>query len=549
MKEETCKKLKINKIDLFSISRLLFHPHSPMSSYEFLKALYEKAGQGHVFTFYDTLSADEQRSFLSQLEELDVDRVNRIHVKALEAESEALTTTAPVSSSTPPQDEYEPLPEANVASVLTSPSQTAGWKETGLEAIAQSKVAVLLMAGGQGTRLGSSAPKGCFDIGLPSGKSLFQLQAERIRRLEQLAGKGAVITWFVMTSAATRPDTEAFFKQNSFFGLKEENIIFFQQGSFDMPPFFFSFLKLAGSDLLSVSFPSGYLPCLTEDGKILLSSPSQVALAPDGNGGLYAALLKPVSPTDSRTVMSIIKHRQIEYIHAYGVDNCLVRVADPAFIGFSIAQQAECGAKVVPKTEPTESVGVVARKGGRFGVVEYTELPQAKAEQRDPDGKLAYRAANIVNHFYTAAFLDQIHSIEHLMAFHIARKKIPTIDLRTAQPVKPTSPNGMKLELFVFDVFPFTKELAVLEVERTEEFSPLKNGAGTSSDNAVTSRRDLLSQQKRWIEAVGGSVEGEVEISPLVSYAGEGLEALKGFTFRRGGVLEGLDEESLRSFA
>ncbi|CED83573.1 UDP-N-acetylglucosamine pyrophosphorylase [Phaffia rhodozyma] len=465
-----------------------------MASYESLRNLYQKAGQDHVFTFYDTLSPSDQTALLAQLEELDVERVNRIHAQALQAESKAtidpVSLTGSASDST--SDDFEPLPEANVASVLASPARTAGWRERGLKAIERSEVAVLLMAGGQGTRLGSTAPKGCFDIGLPAGKSLFQLQAERIRRLESLAGGQAVITWFVMTSAATRPDTEAYFKKNAFFGLKEKNVIFFQQG---------------------------YLPCLTEDGKILLSSPSQVALAPDGNGGLYSALLRPVSPTDDRTVMSIIKDRKIKYIHGYGVDNCLVRVADPTFIGFGIDQQVECGAKVVPKTEPTESVGVVARKGGRFGVVEYTELPQAKSEQRDPDGKLSYRAANIVNHFYTTEFLDRIHSIEHLMAFHIARKKIPTVDLQSGKQIAPSSPNGMKLELFVFDVFPFTKELAVLEVERTEEFSPLKNGPGTSSDNAVTSRRDLLAQQKRWVEAVGGVVNAEVEISPLISYA------------------------------
>lgn len=250
-------------------------------------------------------------------------------------------------------------------------------------------------------------------------------------------------------------------------------------------------------------------------------------------------------------MLSIIAERKIAFIHAYGVDNCLVRVADPTFLGYCIAQGAECGAKVVPKTIPTESVGVVARRGGAFGVVEYTELPQEKAEQRDADGQLSFRAANIANHFYTAEFLERVDSFEPLMAFHIARKKIPTVDLASGAPVKPEKPNGMKLELFVFDVFPFTETLAVLEVERSEEFSPLKNGAGSTSDNAETSRADLLAQQKRWIEAAGATVAAgaEVEISPLVSYAGEGLAALKGFTFGKGGVVETLNAEALQTFA
>jgi UDP-N-acetylglucosamine/UDP-N-acetylgalactosamine diphosphorylase len=297
---------------------------------------------------------------------------------------------------------------------------------------------------------------------------------------------------------------------------------------------------------------SGTLPCLSDDGKIFLSSPSTIATAPDGNGGLYAALRQPLSSNSSDTVLSIIAERQIKFIHAYGVDNCLVRVADPTFLGYCITQGAECGAKVVPKTEPTESVGVVARKGGAFGVIEYTELPKEKSEQRDPStGELAYRAANIANHFYTSSFLERIDSFEPLMAFHIARKKIPTIDLTTGSPLKPSKPNGMKLELFVFDVFPFTETLAVLEVERVEEFSPLKNGMDAKTDNAETSRNDLIAQQRRWIEKAGGKVEGEVkvEISPLVSYAGEGLEALKGVVFKKEGVVESLSKEDLQRLA
>lgn len=223
-------------------------------------------------------------------------------------------------------------------------------------------------------------------------------------------------------------------------------------------------------------------------------------------------------------------------------------------MGYCITQGAECGAKVVPKTEPTESVGVVARKGGAYGVVEYTELPKIKAEQRDPvTGELSYRAANIANHFYTTAFLNEIDSFEPLMAFHIARKKIPTVNLVTGEQVSPGVPNGMKLELFVFDVFPFTETLAVLEVERVEEFSPLKNGKGSKSDNAETSRTDLLAQQKRWLVAAGATVEGgkevEVEVSPLVSYAGEGLGDLSGVVFRKGGVVESLEKEALAKFA
>lgn len=214
-------------------------------SFEVLKARYDAAGQGHVLNFYGSLEPERQQALLQQLAGLDVDRVNRIYKHAVAAEAAlngspaAAAPDASSSSSTgaAAADELEPLPPSVAASVLASPEKTAEWRATGLAAIAKSQVCVLLMAGGQGTRLGSSSPKGCFDILLPSHKSLFQYQAERIRRLKHLAaaqaGAGArpTITWFVMTSGPTRRETEAFFHDHAFFGLERDNVIFFEQGA------------------------------------------------------------------------------------------------------------------------------------------------------------------------------------------------------------------------------------------------------------------------------------------------------------------------------
>lgn len=274
---------------------------------------------------------------------------------------------------------------------------------------------------------------------------------------------------------------------------------------------------------------------------MILETPSRVAVAPDGNGGLYAALRTPLSSESPQTVLSDLSKRKILYIHAYCVDNCLVRVADPVFLGYCIQKQSACAAKVVRKQYPTESVGVIAVHDHRFSVVEYSEISTAQAEKRDPKtGELAFRAANIVNHFYTTHFLNSIESFEDQMPFHIARKKIPHIDMETGQPIKPTKPNGMKLELFVFDVFPFTQDFNVLEVERREEFSPLKNAPGTGSDDPGTSRNDLLSQQKRFLVRAGAKVDDgvEIEVSPQVTYAGEGLDAVRGKTFTKSGMVE-----------
>ena len=165
------------------------------------------------------------------------------------------------------------------------------------------------------------------------------------------------------------------------------------------------------------------------DGKVILESRSRIAVAPDGNGGLYAALRQPLSPTDkTHTVLSDLAKRNIQYVHSYCVDNCLVRIADPVFIGYCLQKRADCAAKVVPKAYPTESVGVVARRGDKFSVVEYSEISKEQAERRTPAGELAFRAGNIANHFYTTPFLHAVEAFEDQLAFHIARKKIPHVD-------------------------------------------------------------------------------------------------------------------------
>lgn len=273
------------------------------------------------------------------------------------------------------------------------------------------------------------------------------------------------------------------------------------------------------------------------EGKIMLDTKSHVATAPDGNGGLYNALRVPLEERSSVSVVSALETRGIKYLHCYGVDNCLVKVGDPIFLGVNIAKQVEAGVKTVIKTDPRENVGVVAMKNGKWNVIEYSEIPTELADAKDPKtGELAFRAANIVNHFYTTDFLSKsVPSFESQMAYHIARKKIPTVDLSSGQLVKPSTPNGMKLELFIFDVFPFCDDLAVHEVLRPEEFSPLKNAPNTGSDDPQTSRRDLLQLHKSWLEKAGAQVsEGaEVEISPQLSYAGEGLEVFKGRQFQQ----------------
>ncbi|KAG0094081.1 UDP-N-acetylglucosamine pyrophosphorylase [Podila epicladia] len=440
------------------------HDQTGSATFLQIKERYQAAGQGHLLSYYDDLNAEEQAQLLQQLQDLNVERVNRIHQKATTCPSPMLNNQAALLA---------PLPEECFDSILEASSEkTQEWQTIGLNQIAQNKI-----------------------------------QAERILKLQRLAQQqsnavaNVTIPWYVMTSGPTRPATVAFFQENNYFGLSSENIVFFEQGT---------------------------LPCLTFDGKIMMESKSQIAVAPDGNGGVYAALR-------GSGVLANMAERKIEYLHAYCVDNCLVRVADPVFIGYCVQKNADCGAKVVRKNAPDEPVGVVCLRNSAFNVVEYSEIDADVAHAINPkNGQLSFGAGNIANHFYTVDFLNKVESFEGDLEYHIARKKIKSVDFQTGEVVAPKQVNGMKLEMFVFDVFPFTERMAVFEVDRREEFSPLKNAPGTGQDCPETSRRDILQQHVRFIESVGGKVViGEddkqvygaptLEISPLVSYSGEGL--------------------------
>lgn len=224
-----------------------------------------------------------------------------------------------------------------------------------------------------------------------------------------------------------------------------------------------------------------------------------------------------------------MRKRGIQHIHAYCVDNCLVKVADPAFIGFAASKDVDVATKVVRKRSAKESVGLILLKNGKPDVVEYSEIDSDTAEAKDSHQPeiLKFRAANIVNHYYSFRFLETIENWCYELPYHVARKKIPYFDTKTGVAIKPEKPNGIKLEQFVFDVFPRLEldKFACMEVKREDEFSPLKNAKGTGEDDPDTSKKDILDQGKRWVQNAGGIVVSEsgpddsgVEISPLISY-------------------------------
>ncbi|XP_066515857.1 UDP-N-acetylhexosamine pyrophosphorylase-like protein 1 [Hoplias malabaricus] len=480
-------------------------------SFEEVKTRLDIAGQSHALRFWSELSAEERAVFLGELSELDAEELKDHCRVAAEAAKRASGDEERLDS------RMEPVSPEFIGSVCKSDQETLKqWEDEGFLQISENKVAVLLLAGGQGTRLGVPYPKGMYNVGLPSGKTLYQIQAERIRKVQQLAsekyGSSCTVPWYIMTSEFTLEPTEKFFKENGYFDLDPSNIVMFEQRM---------------------------IPAVSFDGKIILEKKNKIATAPDGNGGLYQALV-------DYKVLEDMESRGVQYLHVYCVDNILVKLADPVFIGFCVSKGADCGAKVVEKAYPAEPVGVVCRVDGVYQVVEYSEIRPETAEQRHPGGELMYSSGNICNHFFTRDFLREVaQKFQRQLKQHVAIKKVPFVD-EEGNLVKPTKPNGIKMEKFVFDVFQFSKKFVAFEVKREDEFSPLKNADGAPVDTPTTVRRSLLSQHYHWALQAGAKFLDEhenpitpilrtsldvdppaiCEISPLVSYFGEGLVKL-----------------------
>ncbi|XP_025420849.1 UDP-N-acetylhexosamine pyrophosphorylase [Sipha flava] len=475
--------------------------------------LLKKYDQEHILRFWDKLDEKEKKILLDDIHDINIPEVIEMFRRTVEnirAEQQKL------------DDKMNPIPAELYGAVNRSPEELlTKYEQIGLEQISQGRVGVLLMAGGQGTRLGVSYPKGMYDIGLPSHKSLYRIQGERIRRLINIASKkyGSCkgLPWFIMTSEHTMEPTRKYFKENDFFGLNESKIVFFEQYM---------------------------LPAFTFDGKIIMESTYKISKSPDGNGGIYKALR-------DRNVLDEIKKLGVQYLHAHSVDNILVKVADPIFIGYCITKNAECGAKVVEKAYPSEPLGVVCEVNGKFQVVEYSEITEKTAEKQNPDGRLTFSAGNICNHFFTTDFLTDIaHKYNSELKLHIAKKKISYVD-GDGNVCKSEKPNGIKMEKFIFDVFEFCNRLAVWEVERNEEFSALKNAdIPNGKDNPKTARLDVFSLHRKFVEKAGGKFVRdniECEISPLLSYAGESLRHLvDGKTFDS--ILELKSDEEMSTF-
>lgn len=441
---------------------------------------FKRAGQGHVFAFHDELDTASRERLLADAAEIDLAEIARLHKTLVTGNTAAAIN---LDGLTPAP--YEPLPENG--------GDTAAWaaaKAAGEEALRAGRVAAFVVAGGQGTRLGYDGPKGTFPVTPLRKKTLFQVFAEKIRAAGLRYGKP--IHWFIMTSHANHAATETFLKQNNHFGLSPSRVHLFRQGR---------------------------MPAVDLNGKILLETKSTIAMSPDGHGGSLRALQRSGA-------LDIMQREGIDTLSYFQVDNPLVRIIDPAFIGWHLLRRSEMSSKMIPKAYAGEKVGHFCMQNNRLVVVEYSDLPTAMQNETDPaTGKLRYIAGSIAIHMLDTNFIRRMAAggPDFQLPFHRADKKIPAIDA-AGNPVKPDKPNGVKFEMFVFDAIPHAKNSLVIETPRADDFSPVKNAEGV--DSPKTCREDQLRQFARWLKLVGAPVETDaaglpklaVEVSPLFGY-------------------------------
>lgn len=457
----------------------------------------ETVGQGHLLRFYDQLSEDAKRSLLGQIGELDLERLPRL--------IEQYVFNKPAFE-LPPSVVPAPYYPADASSVVRAWNADA-YRHAGGAMIGAGRVAAFVVAGGQGSRLGYEGPKGCYPAGAVTDKPLFQLFAEAILGAQERFRPAAPIPWYIMTSPLNHAQTLGFFEANRFFGLQRDQVMF---------------------------FPQGVMPSLDiKTGKVLLSDKDAIATNPDGHGGSLKALHASGALADMR-------RRGVDTISYFQVDNPIVNLLDPVFLGLHALapdSSAQMSSKMVAKTEPGEKVGLFAMAGagtrkGRVEVIEYSDMPKALMEQREPDGRLRFSAGSIAIHVLSVAFVERLNTDESFaLPFHRAEKKVPCVDPATGEQVAPGSANAVKLERFVFDALPLCEKSLVLETQRLEEFAPIKNadepeGSGRlAADSPAVSRLMQTLRAARWLESLGVAVPKRAATPAEASL---GLPALAG---------------------
>jgi UDP-N-acetylglucosamine/UDP-N-acetylgalactosamine diphosphorylase len=451
---------------------------------EEIKKLLEKHHQSHLLAFWDQLNATQQQSLLAQIQQLDWSQIDGwvtdIVKKTAPAQIDAGFTPAPFYSSTPANPQQKRKYDHAI--------------ELGKDLISAGKVAAFVVAGGEGSRLGFDGPKGNFPITPVKNKTFFQIFAETIKAASKKYK--TVYPWYIMTSPSNHARTKEIFCSNNYYGLDAGNVFIFQQGT--QPTFGF-------------------------DGKILLADKTNIACSPDGHGGCIRALYKSGALED-------MTKRGIEFISYFQIDNPLINVFDPLFLGLHALDRAEMSSKGLIKTGPKEKLGNFGLINGKVTVIEYSDLPDELAEKRNSDGSLLFRLGSIAIHIISRTFIKKLNAKGFALPLHRAIKEISHID-QYGNPVQPDQPNGIKLESFVFDALPLASKSIILETVRGQEFAPTKNATGI--DSVETTRQMMVARAADWLQSAGipipkkpdGSPDCLIEIAPSFALEKDDVKA------------------------
>jgi UDP-N-acetylglucosamine/UDP-N-acetylgalactosamine diphosphorylase len=448
-----------------------------------LQAIIERVydhDQGHIFRFWDSLDEIQQTDLLAQVDLIDFSLLSRLIEQASSGEEDTYTGT------------LEP-PEVITLAKREKMDEEA--KQIGETALAAGDVAAVLVAGGQGTRLGFDGPKGMYPVTPVMQKSLFQLHAEKLLFLGERFGNQ--IPWYIMTSLTNNKQTIRYLQQNNYFGYDHENVYVFIQEM---------------------------IPAIDRQGKMIMDEIDHIFMNPNGHGGTVKALSESGALSD-------LKERDIDHLFYFQVDNVLTRICDPIYLGYHILGDSEMSCKVVHKKYPEEKMGILCIINGENHLIEYSDLSDEDMYAKNKDGSMKFWVGNIATHIFDRQFLERENEGGFKLPYHIARKSIPYVDAR-GEKIKPSDKNGIKFETFVFDALVDAQKTGYLEIEREKEVSPLKNNKGENSPETI--KRDLNILYASWLKEAGydikvnkdGEPKIDIEISPLVSLTGENLKEL-----------------------
>jgi UDP-N-acetylglucosamine/UDP-N-acetylgalactosamine diphosphorylase len=441
-----------------------------------LTAMLRPHGQEHLLRFWDKLDEPGRRQLARQIEAVDLGQIASLYKQQVATHDWA----ALARQASPPR-------AMRLADRVGRPAEEA--RRRGAEALAAGKVGVLIVAGGQGSRLGFEHPKGLFSIGPVSGASLLQVHFEKV--LATARRYGAAVPIYLMTSPVTHDEQVTYLAEHGNFGMPVNDVVPFCQGT---------------------------MPAVdAATGKLLLAEKDSLFLSPDGHGGMVAALSTSGAIADMR-------RRGIEHLFYLQVDNPLTPICDQEFVGDHLVAESDFSSMACAKQTPQDRLGNFAQIHGRLHVIEYSDLPNDVAEKRDASGALVFWAGSVAIHVFRVAFLERMLTQKDALPFHIARKKVPHVN-EAGEHVEPKDPNALKFERFVFDLLPHANNPIVVEYAEHEVFAPVKNAPGAIRDTPEYVQGFMIEQHRKWLQAAGTQVAENipVEISPLWALDADGV--------------------------